>query len=98
MLHANQEGSTTMYPNLKLQLWKSGMRQNQLAKLLGMDETVLSKIVNGFRPPSLQVRRKIADLLEIDEHWLFETVDHPGARRRPTALASSNATKAASAK
>jgi transcriptional regulator with XRE-family HTH domain len=62
-----------MYPNLKLQLWKSGIRQNRLAKMLGMDETVLSKIINGFRHPSLQTRRRIADLLETDERWLFDT-------------------------
>jgi transcriptional regulator with XRE-family HTH domain len=86
-----------MYPNLKLQLWKSGMRQNQLAKSLGMDETVLSKIVNGFRHPSLQVRRRIAELLEIDEHWLFETVDQPAPKVRPTQMAD-NGAKAASAK
>ena len=41
-----------MYPNLKLQMWKVGIRQNRLAKMLEMDETVLSKIVNGFREPN----------------------------------------------
>jgi transcriptional regulator with XRE-family HTH domain len=87
-----------MYPNLKLQLWKSGMRQNQLAKVLGMDETVLSKIVNGFRHPSLQVRRRIADVLEIDEQWLFETIDRPGAKERPTNGLAANRANAASAK
>jgi len=61
-----------MYPNLKLQLWKSGMRQNRLARLLEMDEAVLSKIVNGFREPSPKLRRQIATLLQSDERWLFE--------------------------
>jgi transcriptional regulator with XRE-family HTH domain len=73
------------------------MRQNQLAKSLGMDETVLSKIVNGFRHPSLQVRRRIAELLEIDEHWLFETAEHPRPKVRPSGLADAGA-KAATAK
>ena len=50
-----------MYPNLKLQLWKSGLRQNRLAKMLGMDETALSRIVNGFRDPSMEVWINIAD-------------------------------------
>jgi transcriptional regulator with XRE-family HTH domain len=86
-----------MYPNLKLQLWKSGMRQNQLARLLGMDETVLSKIVNGFRHPSLQVRRRIADLLEIDEQWLFEAAEQPGPKARAAGM-TSNGASAASAK
>jgi transcriptional regulator with XRE-family HTH domain len=61
-----------MYPNLKLQLWKTGIRQNRLAKLLGVDEAVLSKIVNGFREPSVEMRVKIAQLLQSDQAWLFE--------------------------
>jgi len=61
-----------MYPNLKLQLWKTGIRQNRLAKMLGLDEAMLSKIVNGFRQPSPQIRERIASLLESDEQWLFQ--------------------------
>ena len=62
-----------MYPNLKLQLWKAGIRQNRLAQMLGIDETTLSRIVNGFRPPSEHVRARIAELLKTDERWLFQT-------------------------
>ena len=62
-----------MYPNLKLQLWKNGVRQNRLAQLLGMDETALSKVVNGFREPSKELRQKVAALLQSDEQWLFES-------------------------
>ena len=62
-----------MYPNLKLKLWSTGMRQNRLAQILGIDETMLSKAINGFREITPEVRRKIADLLEADETWLFET-------------------------
>lgn len=61
-----------MYPNLKLQLWKSGIRQNKLAKLLEIDETVLSKILNGYREPSIEVRQRIATFLHTDETWLFD--------------------------
>jgi transcriptional regulator with XRE-family HTH domain len=61
-----------MYPNLKMQLWKSGLRQNRLAKMLGVDESTLSKIINGFRKPDPVVRSKIAALLRSDEGWLFE--------------------------
>jgi transcriptional regulator with XRE-family HTH domain len=61
-----------MYPNLKLQLWKMGMRQNRLAQSLGMDETLLSKIVNGFREPNGDVRERIAGLLQSDAAWLFD--------------------------
>ena len=63
-----------MYPNLKLQLWMSGIRQNRLAKLLDIDETTLSKIVNGFRQPTPEVRGRIASVLKSDEGWLFQTI------------------------
>ena len=63
-----------MYPNLKLQLWMTGIRQNRLAKMLDLDETTLSKIVNGFRQPTPEVRGRIASALKSDESWLFQTV------------------------
>jgi len=61
-----------MYPNLKLQLWKTGVRQNRLAQVLVMDETMLSKIINGFRQPSRDLQERIAKVLECDPYWLFE--------------------------
>jgi len=61
-----------MYPNLKLQLWKTGTRQNRLAKMLEVDESVLSKIINGFRQPSNELRVRTAELLQCDPAWLFE--------------------------
>jgi len=61
-----------MYPNLKLQIWKTGIRQNRLAQMLKIDETALSKIVNGFREPSYELRGRIAALLQSQEEWLFE--------------------------
>jgi transcriptional regulator with XRE-family HTH domain len=67
-----------MYLNLKLQLYKTGMRQNRLAQLLGVDESVLSKTLNGFREPGQEMRRRIATLLDCDEQWLFERADGAG--------------------
>jgi len=64
-----------MYPNLKLQLWKTGIRQNLLAKRLGIHESMLSKILNGFREPDERVRQRIASMLKSDEAWLFERVE-----------------------
>ena len=61
-----------MYPNLKLQLWKSGVRQNRLAQMLLIDETMLSKIINGFRHPSRDLQERIAQVLQCDPDWLFE--------------------------
>ncbi len=71
-----------MYANLKLQLWKTGIRQNRLAQLLGMDETIVSRIVNGFREPDSVLRQKIACILQSDERWLFERLhgSSPAAR------------------
>jgi transcriptional regulator with XRE-family HTH domain len=69
-----------MYPNLKLQLWKTGVRQNRLAQMLGMDETALSRIVNGYREPGAELRQSIAKLLETDEAWLFARVERDGER------------------
>jgi transcriptional regulator with XRE-family HTH domain len=69
-----------MYPNLKLQLWKTGVRQNRLAQMLGMDETALSRIVNGYREPGAELKQSIAKLLESDEAWLFVRVERDGER------------------
>jgi transcriptional regulator with XRE-family HTH domain len=79
-----------MYPNLKLQLWKSGMRQNRLANVLLIDETVLSKIINGFRQPSRDLQERIAKVLECDPDWLFEQVEN---QRMLNALKNSAASK-----
>ena len=68
-----------MYLNLKLQLFKTGMRQNRLALQLGVDESILSKIINGFREPSQEMRARIAVLLQSDEDWLFERADQSGS-------------------
>jgi transcriptional regulator with XRE-family HTH domain len=65
--------SFIMYPNLKLRLWTTGLRQNRLAKMLDIDETTLSKIVNGFRQPTAEVRGRIAAALSSDEEWLFQS-------------------------
>jgi transcriptional regulator with XRE-family HTH domain len=70
-----------MYPNLKLQLWKSGIRQNRLASMLGIDETIVSKIVNGFRPPSEELKKRIAEVLASDRDWLFEKVERTAESR-----------------
>lgn len=82
-----------MYPNLKLQLWRTGLRQNRLAQRLGVDETMLSKIINGFRRPSEDLRKKIALALDSDEAWLFETAERgfpaePGQTGEPRAVHS----------
>ena len=61
-----------MFPNLKLQIWRTGLRQNRVAQMVDIDETMLSKILNGFREPSMELKGKLASLLECDAAWLFE--------------------------
>ena len=78
-----------MYPNLKLQLWKSGIRQNRLAQMLDVDETLLSRILNGFREPNPKLKAQIAKLLESDEEWLFEPITR-NFKRPPLTPGESN--------
>jgi hypothetical protein len=40
--------------------------------MIPLDETVLSKIMNGFRVPAPEIRKRIAVLLDANEQWLFE--------------------------
>jgi transcriptional regulator with XRE-family HTH domain len=61
-----------IYPNLKLRIYTAGIRQNRLAKMIGIDEAYLSKIINGFREPSGALRGLIAEVLNSDPDWLFE--------------------------
>jgi transcriptional regulator with XRE-family HTH domain len=42
-----------------------------MAQEVQMDEAVLSRIINGFREPTTEQRRKIARFLDADEDWLF---------------------------
>ncbi len=64
-----------MFPNLKLQIFRRGNHQNQLAKEVGINETVLSKIIRGYRVPTSAQRKILASYLEADEAWLFERFD-----------------------
>ncbi len=66
-----------MFPNLKLKIFLRGSHQNRLAKSVGIDETVLSKIIHGYRQPTAAQRKLLADFLEADEAWLFERFDVP---------------------
>lgn len=61
-----------IYPNLKLRIYAIGMRQKHLARLAGIDEAYLSRIINGNRVPGDQIRLKIAKVLGSDVEWLFQ--------------------------
>jgi transcriptional regulator with XRE-family HTH domain len=66
-----------MFPNLKLQIFRRCSHQNWLARAVGMDETVLSKIIHGYRKPTADQRKLLAAYLEADENWLFERFEAP---------------------
>lgn len=70
-----------MYPNLKLQIWKSGIHQNRLARELSIDETLLSRIINGYREPSASVKSRIAKYFQLDPEWLFQSETEALPRR-----------------
>lgn len=61
-----------IYPNLKLRVYTTGMRQNRLARLVGIDEAYLSRIINGVRVPGKQMQQQIAQVLGCDAEWLFQ--------------------------
>ena len=71
-----------MYPNLKLQLFRSSVRQNFLAREVGIDESILSKIIHGYREPSREQRQLLANYLGVEESWLFEKFEI-ASRTRP---------------
>jgi transcriptional regulator with XRE-family HTH domain len=73
-----------MFPNLKLQIFRRGSHQNQLAKAVGIDETVLSKIIHGYRAPTPNQKQLLASYLEADEGWLFERYE--AVYRRPVSV------------
>lgn len=64
-----------MYPNLKMAIFKKGLRQNHLAKELGMNDALLSKIIHGFREPTEEQKALLAGYLGEDTEWLFERFD-----------------------
>jgi len=61
-----------MYPNLKLEIFKRGIHQNALARELGLNEAILSKIIRGNREPTDSQRRMLSEYLRADQNWLFE--------------------------
>jgi transcriptional regulator with XRE-family HTH domain len=64
-----------MYLNIKLQVFRLGFHQIDIAKALVIDESVLSKIIHGYREPSKTQRLQLARYLNAEESWLFEKYD-----------------------
>ncbi len=64
--------SRSLYPNLKLTMYRAGVRQNTLARSIGINEASLSRIINGTRQPAPEVRLQIASILHENVEWLFQ--------------------------
>ena len=62
-----------MLVNLKAALAARQTKQIDLALQLGVDPTLLSRIVNQRCNAEAQLRSKIAAALNADEDWLFQT-------------------------
>ncbi len=62
----------SLYPNLKLTMYRTGVRQNILARQIGIHEAHLSRIINGTRKPGPEIQEQIATVLAEKVEWLFE--------------------------
>jgi len=61
--------------NIKLEREKKLLTQQQLADLVGVDRTLISKIESGVSSPSVATAKKIAAVLGFDWTRFFEDED-----------------------
>ena len=65
------------------------VRVVQLAAKVRQQPYQISNFVQGHADPRPEIRRRIAEVLKVDEDWLFEDVKHipplarPGRKRGP---------------
>jgi transcriptional regulator with XRE-family HTH domain len=62
---------TTMNAKLKLCLVRTGRRQYQIAREVGLTENELSRIVRGRRSATADERRRLSQILGVAEPELF---------------------------
>lgn len=65
--------------NLKQEREKKSLTQQQLANLINMDRTLISKIESGVSSPSVETAKKIATVLGFDWTRFFENDDEQAA-------------------
>ena len=68
--------------DLKIKREKKLLTQQQLAELVGVDRTLISKIESGAATPSVTTAKKIAAVLGFEWVRFFE--DEQAATREPT--------------
>lgn len=52
-------------------LLKKNIKQVKMAKDINIVNTLLNMIINGWRKPNEEQRKKISDYLNVDENELF---------------------------
>ena len=61
-----------MNVKLKMKIFELGKRQIRLAQETGIPESYLSKVVNGWIEPKIEVKQKIAKALRCKIEDIFE--------------------------
>ncbi len=66
-----------MNVKLKVLIAHSGKRQYEVARLAGLNETELSRIIRERRAPTPEERQRLAAVLAVAEPDLFESPSAP---------------------
>ncbi len=70
-----------MFFNLITAIRVRGLRSYEVARSAGIRESHLSMAIHGRAELGPQARRRIAELLQVDERWLFsQSISLPGPR------------------
>lgn len=65
-----------MKANLKVAIELQGTTVAQVAVALGKQPGLISHVIQGRIEPDPELRRRIAEVLNADERWLFRDVTH----------------------
>ncbi len=60
-----------------------GISQNELARRCGFSPGHLSMLMNGKRSPSPRARRRLMEVLEVDDFEVLFIMEPPSAGRKP---------------
>tara|TARA_B000000532_G_C18865209_1_gene405912 strand:+ start:377 stop:706 length:330 start_codon:yes stop_codon:yes gene_type:complete len=59
---------------LCLKMNEFGLSQRDLANKMNMDESLLSRLVNGERPPNVNHIKALSDALEVDPSEIWDVI------------------------
>lgn len=60
-----------MSEKLKALMAQRGVSQTELARVAGVSEAFVSYVIRGYKMPSVDVLKRIADFLEVTIDWLI---------------------------